>query len=212
MACPLRVLATLIIGTIFAGMFAWEIYRNGDEEVGVHGACARLREVMHPRKAWAALRRPSLWSVLYILVVLLHVLVYVDVVLFDAAATTLLVGEERLHAVVKHPLVMTVAGAMPRFSFGDGAVFSGSGCYWENGRWHEGKRIVPPHTCTYEAEVCCPEGCEALGGQWIWGAAAPTNDKQSAEAAASTGMAASYATQACSRGCADVVCEAGGAE
>ena len=48
----------------------------------------------------------------------------------------------------------------PSFAGDADAVIAGSGCYWEKG----GSGGVPPHRCTYDAHVCCPEGCESAGG------------------------------------------------
>jgi hypothetical protein len=209
MPCPLRVALATTSAVVVGGLMLWEV--NNLEEIEQAGGRwqvaknygSRFGAAMRPGNMWAMLRRRP-----YFLVPLLAL--HVDMLLCGFAGTTLLLGQERVDAIALSaaplvalwPSVGDVGGGHGR------PVIAGSGCYWEKGR----AGGVPPHVCTYEAEVCCPAGCEDAGGRWIWGEAAPAADNESGRDDAPTqGAAAGFATLICSKGCASVDC-GGGAE
>eukprot|EP01051_Picozoa_sp_SAG22_P005305 SAG22_NODE_310_length_12645_cov_20.450183_12_plen_261_part_00 len=201
----MRVVYATAIAAIIGAVAVYEAYRAGEELDGADGAdggglgmgasamakgfCGRLGKAMHPRKVWEILKKRP---IILCLLLFLHAEIF-----FGFHGSAYLLGEERMDAITLSAApIMALLPAMPSFSgllmaasgseasAGSPNVFPGAGCYWEKGRkGAAGGKRVRPHSCSYETEVCCPEGCAGAGGRWIWGEAGPAAQAEAEDGA-----------------------------
>jgi len=210
----MRVVYGTLIAVIIAGVALFDLHHAEEiEETGgraqvAQRACGRIWAGVKGGNVWQALRKRPL---IFALLVFLHV-----EILIGYKGSELLLGKERFNAVVLSaaPFAAVVPSLGSFFGSGEeAAVVSGSGCYWEKGRRPAAGPRVPPHTCTYDVDVCCPSGCEDAGGRWIWGEAVPPADNESGKeepGVHATGKG--FAKFRCSQGCASIDCGRPGTE
>ena len=223
MACPLRVVYATIAALLVAAWLLWEQHRAAqdfgakEEEPAEDGPgrweqlWARLRGALDPRVAWRWFGARPLRLVFLAVVLFLHV----EILLTEFAASKALVGPKGMEAMARAGGAVSIqlARVVPRFLVPEGVgIVQGSGCYWERGRKAGGPRVMP-HTCTYDVDVCCASGCEAAGGRWIWGEAEPpsTPPNESEQEEGGGRAAAMWSKTTCSKGCATLDWDCGGA-